>query len=51
MTPAKERAASLTMSKKRYVITVSLGKGSGSGHYITCDFGHSYINVNTDYRS
>lgn len=51
MTPARERAASKTMSKKRYVITVSLGKGRGSGHYITCDFGHAYVSVNADYRS
>lgn len=51
MTPARERAASKTMSKKRYVITVSLGNGPGTGHYITCDLGHAYVSVNADYRS
>ncbi|MFT5356038.1 MAG: glutamate N-acetyltransferase/amino-acid N-acetyltransferase [Polyangiales bacterium] len=51
MTPARERAASKTMSKKRYVITVSLGAGPGRGHYLTCDFGHAYVTVNADYRS
>lgn len=51
MSAAKERAASKTMAKKRYVITVSLGKGPGRGHYITCDFGHAYVSVNADYRS
>ncbi len=54
MDAKRERAASRTMAKARYVIEVHLGdarKSKGSAHYLTCDLGHDYVSCNADYRS
>lgn len=47
---AEKRAAEV-MRTPRYEIHVSLGKGKGAAHYLTCDLGKSYVAVNADYRS
>ena len=47
---AEERAAGV-MAEARYTIEVSLGKGRGRAHYLTCDLGTEYIAVNANYRS
>ncbi len=47
---AEERAARV-MAEPRYTIEVSLGKGRGRAHYVTCDLGTEYIAVNANYRS
>jgi glutamate N-acetyltransferase/amino-acid N-acetyltransferase len=49
--PAAEARAQRIMAKKRYTIRVTLGKGPGRASYLTCDLGHSYVDVNAGYRS
>jgi glutamate N-acetyltransferase / amino-acid N-acetyltransferase len=49
--PAAEAKAQRIMAKKRYTIRVGLGKGPGRASYLTCDLGHSYVDVNAGYRS
>jgi glutamate N-acetyltransferase/amino-acid N-acetyltransferase len=49
--PAAEAKAQRIMAKKRYTIRVTLGKGPGRASYLTCDLGHSYVDVNAGYRS
>lgn len=46
-----EAYAHEVMRRPAYGITVRLGRGKGSGRYITCDLGHGYVNVNANYRS
>jgi glutamate N-acetyltransferase/amino-acid N-acetyltransferase len=48
---AAEAKAQRIMAKKRYTIRVGLGKGPGRASYLTCDLGHSYVDVNAGYRS
>lgn len=47
---AEARAAAV-MAGPRYRIEVSLGRGRGAAHYLTCDLGTEYIAVNANYRS
>lgn len=47
---AEARAAAV-MAGPRYTIEVSLGRGRGRAHYLTCDLGTEYIAVNANYRS
>jgi glutamate N-acetyltransferase/amino-acid N-acetyltransferase len=49
--PGAEEKAQRIMKKKRYTIRVTLGKGPGRASYLTCDLGHSYVDVNAGYRS
>jgi N-acetylglutamate synthase/N-acetylornithine aminotransferase len=46
-----ESFAHEVMRRPAYGIRVKLGRGKGTGRYITCDFGHSYVDVNANYRS
>lgn len=43
--------ASQVMRGPEYIIEVVLGSGPGEFTYVTCDLGHSYIDVNAGYRS
>jgi glutamate N-acetyltransferase/amino-acid N-acetyltransferase len=49
--PAAEKKAARIMKGKRYPIRVRLGRGKGRASYLTCDIGHTYIDVNAGYRS
>lgn len=46
-----EAAAQKIMAGPRYSIRVSVGEGTGTASYLTCDIGHRYIDVNAGYRS
>lgn len=43
--------ASARMKKNEYRIEIELGSGPGEFTYVTCDLGHTYIDVNAGYRS
>ena len=51
MTEKTERKAVATMKRAEYVISVTVGRGRGIGHYWTCDLGHEYVRINADYRT
>ena len=51
MTPKTEVKAAATMKRPEYVISISVGRGRGLGHYWTCDLGHEYVRINADYRT
>jgi len=46
-----DAAASQVMQAPEYTIELVLGPGPGEFTYLTCDFGHAYIDVNASYRS
>ncbi len=46
-----EAKAAATMKRSEYVISMSVGRGRGLGHYWTCDLGHEYVRINADYRT
>ena len=46
-----EAEAQKIMAGPRYSIRVSVGPGQGKASYLTCDIGHTYIDVNAGYRS
>jgi glutamate N-acetyltransferase/amino-acid N-acetyltransferase len=48
---AAEAQAREVMSEPRYAIEVRLGAGQAKGHYLMCDLGHAYVDVNASYRS
>ncbi len=48
---AAEAEAARTMAGPKYTVRVSLGRGRGKAHYLTCDLGTEYIAVNANYRS
>lgn len=47
---AEARAAAI-LQRAEYTIRVTLGKGRGRAHYLTCDLGPDYVAVNANYRS
>lgn len=47
---AEARAAAI-LARPEYAIRVTLGKGRGRAHYLTCDLGVDYVGVNANYRS
>ncbi|AKF07221.1 Glutamate N-acetyltransferase [Sandaracinus amylolyticus] len=47
---AEARAATILQAAE-YTIRVTLGKGRGRAHYLTCDLGPDYVAVNANYRS
>lgn len=49
--PEADALASQVMHGAEYTIELVLGPGPGEFTYITCDFGHAYIDVNAGYRS
>lgn len=49
--PANDAAANAKMHEPAYEIELSLGSGTASFTYTTCDLGHNYIDVNAGYRS
>ncbi len=51
MDEAAEAAASASMARPRYTITVKLAEGEAEGRCWTCDLGHEYVRINADYRS
>jgi glutamate N-acetyltransferase/amino-acid N-acetyltransferase len=51
MTTKTEAKAAATMKRPEYAISVAVGRGSGFGHYWTCDLGHEYVRINADYRT
>ena len=46
-----ERAAHAVMTRSRYVIRVTVGRGKGTGKMTTCDLTEKYIEINAHYRS
>ncbi|MCA9600742.1 MAG: bifunctional glutamate N-acetyltransferase/amino-acid acetyltransferase ArgJ [Polyangiales bacterium] len=48
---ASEARVAKVMRRGTYTIEIDLGAGKGRGHYLTCDVGHGYVNVNADYRT
>jgi glutamate N-acetyltransferase/amino-acid N-acetyltransferase len=46
-----EARAMLVMKENTYAIELELGDGPGTFTYVTCDFGHAYVDVNAGYRS
>lgn len=48
---AAEAEAQAIMASPEYTVRVSLGRGPGKASYLTCDFGHAYVDVNANYRS
>jgi glutamate N-acetyltransferase/amino-acid N-acetyltransferase len=46
-----ERRAAERLAQKSSIITLELGDGPGRAHYVTCDLGHGYVDVNAGYRS
>jgi glutamate N-acetyltransferase/amino-acid N-acetyltransferase len=52
VTTAKTEAqAARVMKRSEYVISTTVGRGRGVGHYWTCDLGHEYVRINADYRT
>ena len=51
ITAKTEAKAAATMKRPEYVISVAVGAGRGVGHYWTCDLGHEYVRINSDYRT
>lgn len=49
--PEADALASQVMRGPEYTIELVLGPGPGEFTYITCDFGHAYVDVNAGYRS
>lgn len=49
--PEADARASQVMRGAEYTIELVLGSGPGEFTYITCDFGHAYVDVNAGYRS
>jgi glutamate N-acetyltransferase/amino-acid N-acetyltransferase len=46
-----EQAAHAVMCNPAYTVQIVVGRGRGSAHYLTCDLGRAYIDVNASYRS
>jgi glutamate N-acetyltransferase/amino-acid N-acetyltransferase len=46
-----EARVAKAMKQPKYTIELSVGAGAGRAHYLTCDLGHGYVNVNADYRT
>lgn len=46
-----DQRATAKMKQEEYGIEIVLGEGPGKFTYVTCDFGHAYIDVNAGYRS
>jgi glutamate N-acetyltransferase/amino-acid N-acetyltransferase len=51
MTAKTEATATTVMRRSEYVISMTVGRGPGLGHYWTCDLGHEYVRINADYRT
>jgi len=49
--PESDAPATQAMRGPEYTIELVLGSGPGEFTYITCDFGHAYVDVNAGYRS
>lgn len=49
--PGAEHEAKAVMSQPEYTITVKLGGGDGSAHYVMCDIGAEYVRINANYRT
>ena len=47
----REKEAARIFSRERVPIRVDLGNGSARAVILSCDFGHDYVSINTDYRS
>ncbi len=47
---AESRAAKV-MGRSAYTITLDLGRGAASAHYLACDLSHQYVTINADYRT
>ncbi|MEO6324243.1 MAG: bifunctional ornithine acetyltransferase/N-acetylglutamate synthase, partial [Thermoanaerobaculia bacterium] len=49
--PYREKDAAREFSKEKVELVVDLGSGTASSSLMTCDLGHDYVSLNTDYRS
>lgn len=47
----QEADAAAVMKKPEFEIRVTVGAGSGSAVFWTCDLSHNYVSINADYRS
>lgn len=47
----QESDAAAVMAKPEFVIRLSVGSGTGSAVFWTCDLSHNYVSINADYRS
>ncbi|MCD6293775.1 MAG: bifunctional glutamate N-acetyltransferase/amino-acid acetyltransferase ArgJ [Deltaproteobacteria bacterium] len=46
-----EKQAAEIMTRKEFVLSIDLHRGSHRDHIVTCDLTHEYININADYRT
>jgi glutamate N-acetyltransferase/amino-acid N-acetyltransferase len=47
----REKDAAKVFARERVPLRVDLGNGKARAVILSCDFGHDYISLNTDYRS
>jgi glutamate N-acetyltransferase/amino-acid N-acetyltransferase len=47
----REKDAAKVFARERVPLRIDLGQGAARAVVLACDFGHDYINLNTDYRS
>lgn len=47
----REKDAARVFARERVPIRINLGVGNASAVVLSCDMGHDYISLNTDYRS
>ncbi|MEO8380984.1 MAG: bifunctional glutamate N-acetyltransferase/amino-acid acetyltransferase ArgJ [Acidobacteriota bacterium] len=47
----QEKDAARVFARERVPLRIDLGNGHARAVILACDFGHDYINLNTDYRS
>jgi len=47
----REQDAAKVFARERVPLRIDLGNGRARAVVLACDFGHDYVNLNTDYRS
>jgi glutamate N-acetyltransferase/amino-acid N-acetyltransferase len=45
------RKAARAMSADVVLVSVTLGRGNGEAHFLTCDLAHGYVTINADYHT
>lgn len=49
--PEAEAQVTRVLKQSEFSVTIDLGRGTGSGSMLTCDFSVDYVRINADYRS